>query len=51
MSVMQVRIMEGREHCDKHDLQVNIKCAYAVWQGQGYKAWTMYTNGEYKKYL
>jgi hypothetical protein len=51
LSVLQVRIMEGREHCDVHDLAINVKCAHAIWKGQGYNAWTMYTNGKYKEYL
>lgn len=51
VSVLQVRILPGREHCDAHDLSVNVKCAYAIWQGQGYVAWSMYTNGKYKQFL
>lgn len=51
MSVLQVRILPGREHCDIADVNVNVACAYKIWQSQGYKAWTQYTNGEYLKYL
>lgn len=51
VSALQVRILPGREHCDSKDLSVNVKCAHAIWQGQGYEAWTMYNNGEYKKWL
>lgn len=51
VSVLQVRILPGREHCDVFDLAENVKCAYAIWQGQGYNAWTKYTNGEYRNYL
>lgn len=51
LSAMQVRILPGREHCDAHNLRINIKCAYAIWRGSGYGAWTMYNNGEYWKYL
>lgn len=51
LSVLQVRILEGREHCDKHDLSTNVKCAHDIWKGQGYEAWTMYTNGRYLQYL
>lgn len=51
LSAMQVRILPGRERCDSHDLKVNVKCAYQIWQGQGYKAWTMFNNGKYKQYL
>ena len=48
---MQVRIVEGREHCDTNDLKVNVACAHKIWQNQGYKAWSVYTNGKYKKNL
>ena len=51
VSVLQVRIMAGREHCDKHDLATNVRCAYAIWQGQGYAAWTMYNNNKYLAFL
>lgn len=34
-----------------NDVALNIQIAHAVWQEQGYGAWTMYTNGEYGKYL
>lgn len=51
VSVLQVRILPGREDCDSHDLKTNVKCAYAVWQAQGYQAWTKYNNGEYRQYL
>lgn len=51
MSVLQVRILPGREGCDVHDLAINIDCAHNVWLHQGYSAWTMYTNGSYQKYL
>jgi len=51
VSVLQVRILQGREHCDSHDLAINIKCAYEVWQKQGYKAWTMYNNLKYRRFL
>lgn len=51
VSVLQVRILPGREHCDTHDMVANVKCAYDIWRGQGYEAWSMYTNGKYKRYL
>lgn len=51
VSLFQVRILPGREHCDSHDPATNIACAYHVWRGQGYKAWSVYTSGKYLKYL
>lgn len=51
LSVLQVRILEGREHCDVHDLAVNVRCAYEIYKNQGYKAWSDYKNGKYRRYL
>ncbi len=34
-----------------NSVSMNIKVAHAVYGGQGYNAWTMYRNGEYRKYL
>lgn len=51
VSLFQVRILPGREHCDSHDPATNIACAYHVWKSQGYKAWSVYTSGKYLKYL
>ena len=51
VGAMQVRILPNREACDTHNLEVNIKCAYKIWQSQGYAAWTMYNNGKYKEFL
>lgn len=38
------------------DLATNIGVAHRLWKnrqkwGNGYEAWTMYTNGEYRRYL
>lgn len=51
VSILQVRILPGREHCDTNDINTNVSCAHDIWLGQGYNAWTDYTNGKYKKYL
>lgn len=51
VSVFQVRILPGREHCDVKDITVNAKCAHAIWQEQGYSAWSVYTSGKYRKFL
>lgn len=51
VSVMQVRILPGREHCDVYDLDINMQCAYNIYKGQGYEAWTMYTNGKYLQFM
>ena len=51
VSLFQVRVLPGREACDSHDPATNISCAYRVWKSQGYKAWSVYTNGKYAKFL
>nr|DAF69260.1 MAG TPA: hypothetical protein [Caudoviricetes sp.] len=51
VSLFQVRILPGREHCDSHDPATNIACAYQIWKRQGYKAWSVYTNNKYLRYL
>lgn len=51
VSLFQVRVLPGREACDSHDPATNIACAYRVWKSQGYKAWSVYTNGKYAKFL
>lgn len=47
----QIRILEGREHCDTFDIAANVACAYSIYKGQGLRAWSVYTNGMYAKYL
>ena len=51
VSLFQVRVLPGREACDSHDPATNISCAYRIWKSQGYKAWSVYTNGKYAKFL
>lgn len=49
--VLQVRILPGREHCDTFDVATIVQCAHAIYLGQGYSAWSVYTNGKYQRYL
>jgi len=51
LGALQVRMLPGREGCDTHDLATNIKCAYQIWLGQGYGAWSTYNDGKYLKFL
>lgn len=51
VSVMQVRILPGRESCDSYEVAINMQCAYAIYKGQGLRAWSMFTNGKYLNYL
>lgn len=34
-----------------YDPATNARAAYLIWQGSGWKAWTTYTRGTYKKYM
>lgn len=49
--LFQVGCLHFSGNQDGNDPATNIAVAYAVWQKQGYNAWTMYTNGEYLKFL
>lgn len=51
VSLLQVRILPGRERCDTHDPATNIDCAHGIWKGQGYRAWSVYKSGKYLAYL
>lgn len=51
VSALQVRILEGREHCDTSDIEVNVKCAYEIWQNESYQAWSVFNSGKYKAFL
>jgi len=51
VSVLQVRILPGREGCDAHDIKVNVECAHRIWKGQGYGAWSVYNSGKYRQWL
>ena len=45
---LQVRILPGREWCETGDY---YDCAHNIWKSQGYKAWSVYTNGRYWQYM
>lgn len=48
IGTLQVRILPGREWCENGDY---YQCAHNIWKSQGYKAWSVYKNGAYRKYL
>lgn len=50
-SLLQIRQLPGREHCDTFDPDIIVKCGYDIWKSQGYNAWSVYSNGMYKKFL
>ena len=49
--VLQVGCLHYRTGEDRNDLETNIAVAHRVYLKQGYKAWTQYNNGEYKRFL
>lgn len=54
--VLQVGCLHYRTGENPDDLATNVKVAYRAWTnrqkwGNGYEAWTQYTNGTYKEYL
>lgn len=51
VSAMQVRILPGREQCDSYSVEVNIACAYNVYKGQGYRAWSVFANNKYLQFM
>lgn len=53
VGAFQVRILPEREDCDTYNLEKNITCAYKIYQkaGNNFTPWSMWNNGEYKKYL
>nr|DAV53529.1 MAG TPA: hypothetical protein [Caudoviricetes sp.] len=51
VGVFQIRILEGREACDTFDIPTNVSCAYRVYKSQGLRAWSVFTNGLYRRYL
>lgn len=53
---LQVGCLHYMPDEDRSDLATNVKVAYRLWSnrqkwGNGYEAWTMYTNGRYLKNL
>lgn len=51
VGLLQVRILPGREHCETDDLKTYMDCAYKIYKGQGYSAWSVFSNSSYLKYL
>lgn len=49
--LLQIRTLAGRPSCEAlQDPVTNIEWAYKVYSGQGYNAWSVYTNGKYLQY-
>ena len=48
---LQYRILPGREDCEFTTIQKYVECNYKLWQGGGYKHWTIYNKGIYRQFL
>jgi len=51
VGAFQVRILPGREKCDTHNVVINVKCAHDIFKSQGLKAWSVFNNMKYRRYL
>jgi hypothetical protein len=50
--VFQIRTLPGRPTCEEMlDPEKNIKFAYELYQKSGWTPWSVFTNGQYKKFL
>lgn len=50
--LFQVRTLSSRPSCQAlKDPATNIAWAYRIYQGQGLKAWSVYSSGAYRKHL
>lgn len=50
--LMQIRTLPGRPSCEQlKDPSFNMRYAYNMWVGQGFRPWSAYTQGWYIKYL
>jgi len=50
--IAQIRHLEGRPSPDKLlDCQFNINHAYGMYKAQGWKPWSAYKSGAYKRFL
>lgn len=38
-------------YSERFEPSANVKAAFAVYEGSGWKAWSVYNNGKYMKYL
>lgn len=50
--LMQIRALLGRPNAEQLlDPEFNMQYAYDLWSRQGWKPWSAYNNGKYKKHL
>lgn len=52
IGLMQIRTLPGRPSKEQlEDPEFNVQYAYNMWKGQGWRPWSAYTNGSYKRYI
>ncbi|RYF29593.1 MAG: hypothetical protein EOO17_00825 [Chloroflexi bacterium] len=50
--LFQIRTLAGRPTCEQlKDPATNIDWAYRIYKGQGLRAWSVFSNGKYTRYL
>lgn len=49
--LLQINSIHGFSDAERLDPIRNIDIAFKIWQMQGYKAWSAYSNGSYLRYL
>lgn len=50
--LFQIRTLQGRPSCEAlKDPRTNVEWAHKIYKGQGLRAWSVFTNGKYQRYL
>ena len=49
--LLQINSIHGLDPETLIDPTVNIQAAYRIYQTQGLKAWSVYSNGKYKQFI
>lgn len=50
--LFQIRTLTGRPNCEAlKDPRTNVEWAYKIYKGHGLRAWSVFTNGKYQRYL
>lgn len=51
IGLLQINSIHGYTKAHMLNPHENIKAGYRIWRTQGYKAWSVYNNGAYAKFL
>ena len=49
--LFQINSIHGFSDAERLDPIRNIEIAFRIWQNQGYRAWSAYSNGTYLKFI